>query len=136
MGTALAVPFFLGARHLRPRSYHSYFAICCHYETARPGCHFLVLEYFANPTAESAAIGRAEPDQQDAEMRSWGESSKIGEVQVLGDQESLVSLRRFPQVAIAAATQILLGNGVNVVVEARQDRGQAYGKVLVELEFH
>jgi len=95
-----------------------------------------VLKYFADPAAEGATIGRAEPNQKDAGMRSWGKSSKIGEVQVLGDQESLVSLRRFPHLTVAAATQILLGNGVDVVVETRQDCGQAYRKVLVELEFH
>src|SRR6266496_6247748 len=69
-------------------------------------------------------------------MRSWGKSSKVGKVQVLCDQESHISLRRFPHFAVAPATQILFSNGVNIVVETQQDYGQTRKKVLVEFDPH
>ncbi len=65
-------------------------------------------------------------------MRSRSESSKIREVQVLGNQESLVMLRRFPNLAVTLATQVFFGNGVNVVAEICQDCRQMNGKVFVD----
>ena len=50
-------------------------------------------------------------------MGSWNESSKVGEVQVLCDEESVVSRCRFPNIAVTPTAQVLLGNGVNIVVK-------------------
>jgi hypothetical protein len=69
-------------------------------------------------------------------MRSRSELSKIGEVQVLCNQESLVLLRRFPNLAVTLATQVFLGDGVNVVAEIGQDCGQMHRKVFVEFDPH
>src|SRR5580692_3164621 len=69
-------------------------------------------------------------------MRSRSESSKIREVQVLGNQESLVLLRRFPNLPVTLAAQVFFGDCVNVVAEIYQDCGQMHGKVFVELDLH
>jgi len=80
-----------------------------------------MLERFLNTPDETLTVGRPESNEQDPVVRSWNKLSKVRKVQVLCDQESRVSLRRLPNVAVAIATQILLPNCVNVVVETRQD---------------
>jgi hypothetical protein len=69
-------------------------------------------------------------------MSSRSESSKIREVQVLGNQESLVLLRRFPNLAVTLATQVFFGDSVNVVAEICQACGQMRRKIFVELDPH
>ncbi len=78
-----------------------------------------MLEYFANTADEGLAVGGTESNEQDSVMRSWSKQAKVGEVEILRDQKSLVSLRCFPNVAVASATEVLFSNGVNVVVETR-----------------
>jgi hypothetical protein len=56
-------------------------------------------------------------------MRSGSKSSQVGEVQILRDHESLVPLRCFPYVTVASATQVLISDRMNVVIEARQEYG-------------
>jgi hypothetical protein len=68
-------------------------------------------------------------------MRTWGKPSQVGEIEVLRNQESCIPLRRFPKLAIGAATQIFISNRVNVVTEIRQDRAEARRKILIELDF-
>jgi hypothetical protein len=126
-GTASAVPFFLSCQgHDSSNSlfqpgwpYYSYLALRYHYETAGPEADFFLLEYLANSPGEVLAVRGPETNKQDTVMRSWGKSSKVGKIQVLFDQESLVPLRRFPNVTVAPATQILFSNRVNIMLEAR-----------------
>ena len=56
-------------------------------------------------------------------MCSGNESSQIGEVQVLRDQEAFVTLGGIPDIAVGTTAQTLLGNSMNIVGEIRQDRG-------------
>jgi hypothetical protein len=101
------------------RPHYSYFAVRCHYEAPGPAADFLVLENFLCAAAEALAVRGTEANEQDAVMRPWSKSPNVGEIQVLRDQESLVPLSRFPDVAVAPAAEIFLRNRVNIVVETR-----------------
>jgi hypothetical protein len=50
------------------------------------------LEYFPHTPDKALAVRRTQADKQEAVVRCWGELSKVGEVQILCDQESLVLL--------------------------------------------
>jgi hypothetical protein len=108
---------FVACSFLFRRPHYSDLAFGRNNETPSPATDFLMLEYFPDTPAEALPIGRAEPNEQDAVMGSWNESSKVGEVQVLCDEESVVSLCRFPNIAVTPTAQVLLGNGVNIVVK-------------------
>jgi hypothetical protein len=75
-------------------------------------------------------------------MRSRSESSKIREVQVLGNQESLILLRRFPNLAVTLATQVFFGDGALwcvaspiqlPCVDVSYDPGQLYTRQALQL---
>ena len=123
MGHSFGRAFFLAAKRNSPMhflvggAHYSYLAFGCDHETACPAADFLLLEYFPDTPVEALPIGGAESNEQDAVMRSRNKSSKVGEVQVLCDEESVVSLCRFPNIAVTPTAQVLLGNGVNIVVK-------------------
>jgi hypothetical protein len=109
MGTASAGPFWVPTPFIRlddlpRRPHHSNLAIRCDYETPTPATDVLVLEYFLDAPDKALTVRRAESNEQDAVMCSGSKSPKVGEVQVLGDEESRIALRRFPNVAVAPAT--------------------------------
>lgn len=55
-------------------------------------------------------------------MRSWGEFSHIGEVQVLGDQKKRFPLRSLPQFVILATGKMLFGDRVYFVAKCGERR--------------
>src|SRR5208282_963590 len=122
-------------RHIR-RPHDSHLSLRRHYETPRPAADFFVLEHFPNPPDQAAAVRGTEPNEQDAVVCSGSEFSKVGEIQILRDQESRIPLRRVPNLAVAPTSQVLFANCVDIVLETRQDYGQTRGKVLVEFDFH
>ena len=83
-----------------------------------------------------ALVRRSKPNEQNTAMRSWNKSSKVREIQILSDQEPIVELRRVPNLAVAPAARVLVSNGMNIVVETRQNNRQTHRKVLVEFDFH
>jgi len=115
---------------------YSRLAIGCDHEAPFPVAYVLLLEYFRDAHDEALTIRRMKPNEQDATVRSRSESAHVGKIQILGDQESLILLRGIPDFAVALATQVLFGNGVNIVAEIRQDRGEMRRKIFVELDPH
>jgi hypothetical protein len=93
--------WLFGIDGLAGSSHDSHLAVRRYYETLSPATNFLLLEYLPNPPDEAPAIRRTESNEQDAAMRSGSELSKVGKIQILRNQESRISLRRFPNLAVA-----------------------------------
>ena len=75
----------------------------------------LMPEYLRDAEDETLAIRRTQPNEQDAAVRPGSESPHVRKIQILRNQESSFLLCRLPNLAVALATQVLLGNGVKVV---------------------
>ena len=69
-------------------------------------------------------------------MRPGRKSSRVGEIQILRDQDATLPLCSPPKIRIIAANEILLVHRMNVVSQIAQTRGKLQGQVFVELCFH
>ena len=69
-------------------------------------------------------------------MCSGSELPQIGKVEVLRDQKSRIALHDSPKLAICRATEILVGNGMNIVLEIAEDCAKTCKQVLVEFDPH
>ena len=75
-------------------------------------------------------------DQQQTGVRAWRVPTKVGEVQVLRDQESLCGLGDLPHVRVVTSRQSLGANRVDVVAQCAQLGNKALREVLVEFDVH
>lgn len=87
-------------------------------KASSPLIYVFGLENFAYAFCQAEAARRMETYQENAEVRAGNEPSKIREIQILGDKESLFPLRCFPNYRIQTARKSLVVNSVNVMPEA------------------
>jgi len=78
----------------------------------------------------------SQPKQHDSAMRAWFETTKVGKVQVLSDEEAIVDLGGRPNSGVLSPGQSLARRGVNIVPKFCEDFGEIGGQILVELDLH
>src|ERR1039458_2580046 len=69
-------------------------------------------------------------------MGSRSETLRVGEVHVLGNQETCLALRSLPDDWIGLACDSLFHNGVDIVAHRSQPWGQQRGQILIEFDLH
>src|SRR6476469_1649918 len=99
---------------------NAHFRICREDETANPRIHRLGSE---NPfyTGRKRKTARAsQTNEKDSAVRTGGEPTDVGKVEVLGDEESLRRLCGGPDSGIVAAAEVFGRNGIDVMSKLRQ----------------
>jgi len=77
-----------------------------------------------------------QPNQQNSFVSSRREAANIREIEILCDQETLRSLRHFPDACVILSAQSFLGNRVHLVPQLRQNLNQPDRKMFIQFDLH
>lgn len=69
-------------------------------------------------------------------VRAGSESPDVGEVEILGDQESPLGLGCLPDLPVVPSLETLVPDGIDVVSQITEMASAGGGEVLVGLDLH
>jgi len=92
------------------------------------------MEHAGHALEQGVAPWPRQTHEKLASVRAGRIASHVGEIQILGNEESLSGLRGIPHIKIFAPSQMLRANRVDVVIEGAENRDESIGKILVEFD--
>ena len=86
-------------------------------KTTRPRRHVFILKHLQHSSRQSLSARKVQPKQKQANMSARRKLANVGEVQILGDEETTAHLGRLPHVRIGTPGQPFFAHVVGVVAE-------------------